>query len=369
MPARLASARRLLLTTDAVGGVWTYAVDLAAGLAARGWHVTLAVLGPSPEADRRAEVEALAGVDLIDTGLPLDWLANGAADLAAAAVALAELARRVRASLVHLHSAALAVGAAYPVPVVVTHHSCVATWWAAVRGGTLPDDFAWRTALTREGLQAAARVLAPTKGFAGAIAAAYRIEPPHVVSNGRAAVALGDAPMLDAAVSAGRLWDEGKNAATLDRAAALTRLPVRLAGPLAGPNGASLSLHHAEALGSLDAGAVRALLARRPVYVSTALYEPFGLAVLEAAQAGCALVLSDIPTFRELWDGAAVLVPARDEAAVAGALDALAADAARRAALGAAARERSHRYSADAFVAGTEAAYLPMLATTARSVA
>ena len=42
----------------------------------------------------------------------------------------------------------------------------------------------------------------------------------------------------------------------------------------------------------------------------TALYEPFGLAVLEAAQAGCALVLSDIPTFRELWDGAALFVAA-----------------------------------------------------------
>jgi hypothetical protein len=34
--------------------------------------------------------------------------------------------------------------------------------------------------------------------------------------------------------------------------------------------------------------------------------EPFGLAVLEAAQAGCPLVLSDLPGFRELWDGAAL---------------------------------------------------------------
>ena len=42
-----------------------------------------------------------------------------------------------------------------------------------------------------------------------------------------------------------------------------------------------------------------------------ARYEPFGLAVLEAAQAGMRLVLSDIPSFRELWDGAATFVASR----------------------------------------------------------
>ncbi|MDT8262603.1 glycosyltransferase, partial [Roseomonas sp. DSM 102946] len=71
----------------------------------------------------------------------------------------------------------------------------------------------------------------------------------------------------------------------------------------------------------------------------------FGLAVLEAAQAGCALVLSDIPTFRELWDGAAVFVPPDDEAAVALALDRMMADRAERDRLGDAARERARRYS------------------------
>jgi glycosyltransferase involved in cell wall biosynthesis len=44
-----------------------------------------------------------------------------------------------------------------------------------------------------------------------------------------------------------------------------------------------------------------------------ARYEPFGLSVLEAALAGCALVLGDIPSLRENWDGAAVFVdPSND---------------------------------------------------------
>ena len=60
--------------------------------------------------------------------------------------------------------------------------------------------------------------------------------------------------------------------------------------------------------------------AKASVFASVSRYEPFGLAVLEAAQAGCALVLSDIPTFRELWDGAALFVPPEDPVALAEAL-------------------------------------------------
>ena len=48
------------------------------------------------------------------------------------------------------------------------------------------------------------------------------------------------------------------------------------------------------------------------IYVAPALYEPFGLTVLEAALSGCSLVLSDIPSFRENWDGAALLISTED---------------------------------------------------------
>src|SRR3546814_15067984 len=64
---------------------------------------------------------------------------------------------------------------------------------------------------------------------------------------------------------------------------------------------------------------------RAGIFVSPSLYEPFGLAVLEAAMSGCALLLSDIPTFRELWDGAAVFTPAGDSDALADRLQAMAA--------------------------------------------
>src|SRR5690606_36486926 len=112
-----------------------------------------------------------------------------------------------------------------------------------------------------------------------------------------------------------------------DAAAGLAAAPVTIAGPLDGPGpGERVELAHARSLGRLGADEIRAWLARAQVYASSALYEPFGLGVLEAAQAGCALALSDIPTFRELWDGAAVLVDATSPQAFAATFDALLGD-------------------------------------------
>jgi hypothetical protein len=68
--------RKVLMTTDAVGGVFTYAIDLAHGLAAEGVVTVLAVLGPELSPDQRAQAEAVPGLELIVTGIALDWLAE-----------------------------------------------------------------------------------------------------------------------------------------------------------------------------------------------------------------------------------------------------------------------------------------------------
>lgn len=360
-----ANGGHILITADAVGGIWQYALDLADGLAGRGVRTTLAVLGPEPDATQMRDADRIEGCRVLSTGLPLDWTANSAADVNQAGETLAALAISAGADLVHLHSPAFAAGGLFRVPVVVSCHSCVATWWDAVEGGPLPADFGWRRDLTGEGLRAADALVAPSAAFAAATAAAYRLPvPPLVVPNGRRAASLPETgEPADFVFTAGRLWDRGKNVATLGRAAARLSVPVRAAGPLHGPNGDAAATGAIEALGRLGEDGIRAQLARRPVFVSLARYEPFGLAVLEAAQSGCALVLSDIPTFRELWDGAASFVPADDDAAAAAAIEALIADPARRAALGAVARERSRTFTVDALTDGMMSLYREVLAS------
>ncbi|WP_336488775.1 glycosyltransferase family 4 protein [Methylobacterium nigriterrae] len=345
----------VLMTADAVGGVWSYAVDLAEGLAGAEVGVTLAVLGPEPSATQAARAEA-AGCRLVGTGLPLDWTAAEPGAVIEAGDMLARTARAVGADLVHLHSPAFAAQTPFGVPVVAVCHSCVATWWAAVETGPLPDDLAWRADLVGRGCRRSDALLAPSAAFAAATARAYGLtRPPRIVHNGRRALSLTGAACTEptpSAFTAGRLWDRGKNVAGLDRVAARAALPVRAAGPLAGPNGERISPVHLEWLGQLDEAGIAAQLAGRPIFVSLARYEPFGLAILEAAQVGCALVLSDLPTFRELWEDAAVFVDAGDADAVAGTLECLAADPGTRAKLGQAARKRAGRYTIAASTAG-----------------
>jgi glycosyltransferase involved in cell wall biosynthesis len=227
----------------------------------------------------------------------------------------------------------------------------------------LPPDFAWRARLVARGCAKADALLAPTAAVAAATARFYGLpEPPIVVHNGRSAPPARAMPEGDAApyaFTAGRLWDEGKNLGALDRAAArlAPSVPVLAAGPTEGPGGARLDPRHLRTLGRLGEGEMARRLAERPVFVSAARYEPFGLSVLEAAQAGCALVLSDIPTFRELWDGAAEFVPAEDDRALAAAIERAARDPGHRARLGAAARARAERCTVEAMAAGTAAVY------------
>ena len=347
----IAPPPRILMTTDAVGGVWRYTLDLARRWKMRGTRPVVALLGPVPESARAEE----SGLAVVHTGLPLDWTAPNAGMVSAAAQTIAHLAQDCDASSIHLHTPAL-VPDACPVPVVAVAHSCVRTWWQAVRGGTpLPSDLAWRAGMVDRGLRCADAVIAPSHSFASVLRGAYGpVLDIVVIRNGGERWSGPDRRKAARAITAGRLWDEGKNVDTLDRAAGRIATPVLAAGPAEGPNGARIQTRHLKLLGPLLPRQLERLVSSSRIFVSLSRYEPFGLAVLEAAQTGAALVLSDIPTFHELWDGAAVFVPPDDDAAAAVQIAALAeapGDWSGRA------RERAQAYTAETMADATLAVH------------
>jgi glycosyltransferase involved in cell wall biosynthesis len=67
-------------------------------------------------------------------------------------------------------------------------------------------------------------------------------------------------------------------------------------------------LRNVTPLGELSQAKLRQWLAASAIYAAPARYEPFGLTPLEAALSGCALVLGDIESLREVWDDAALYV-------------------------------------------------------------
>ena len=56
-------------------------------------------------------------------------------------------------------------------------------------------------------------------------------------------------------------------------------------------------------LGPLAEEDLLALFQESAIYLCTSRYEPFGLAPLEAALCGCAVVANDIESLREVWGG------------------------------------------------------------------
>ncbi len=386
---------KILLTTDAVGGVWQYTTELAQALSARGVECVVAVLGPAPSEDQRIALvssvlprkreprakqdvarnsgflrsqERGAPITLIETGLPLDWTCADAAPVLAAGKAIAALAKDHAVNLIHYNMPTLAAAGPPAIPSIAVAHGCVSTWWEAAKGTPLGQDYRWHRALTADGLRAVDRVVAPSAAYAAIVERHYRLETPVLaIHNGRTLTGAYDpaAPMADVALTVGRLWDGVKNAALLDKAAARLPIPFLAAGASKGPHGETIRLDHLRELGHLAGEQIAAHLAKRPIFVSAASFEPFGLAVLEAAQAGCALVLADIPTFRELWDGAASFVPL--DGALDGrwceAIEALVLDTPRRAALGEAARLRAARYTPDATADRMLALYRDVIAS------
>ena len=336
------SAVRILMTIDAVGGVWRYGMDLAASLRPRDFEFLFVGLGPKPSDRQQREAAELGHLRWLDA--PLDWMVKSEDELACVGPQIAELARAEAVDLLHLNLPSQAAAIDTELPVIVMSHSCVVTWFAGVRGEAVAADWQWHHAVNRRGLIRADLALAPSRSHARMLEEAYGpIDKLQVVYNASRSEETSD-PKSALVSAAARWWDDGKNGHVLDEAAASTAWPIKMAGPNTGPDGQTLPIRHAEHLGELSHADVMALMRRSSVFVSPSVYEPFGLAALEAARAHNALVLADIPTYRELWGGAALFANPRDAKALGAAIDCLFGDDDLRTQLADKAAERSRRF-------------------------
>jgi glycosyltransferase involved in cell wall biosynthesis len=358
---------RLMMTTDTVGGVWTFSVALVRALGAAGYQIALVTLGPRATSAQRAMILGCPGVSLIETDLKLEWQDPVGNDVDHARQVLREIGNRFSPDIIHFNGFREATFG-WEVPTIVVAHSCVNSW-ATACGET--DCFRGRewavyTSAVRSVLQMVDAWVAPTAAFRDQIAQQYGLSAGgHVIWNG-ADGAIGPAELkLPIVLAAGRVWDKAKNLSVISSLAPILHWPIRIAGPSSvggGPDG--IALDGCEFLGELPHGAVLRQMKAASIFVSPALYEPFGLSVLEAASAGCALLLSDIPTFRELWDGAAMFFNCRKTETLAGCVRSLCYDEVERTRLQRAAAARAQRYPLSHTVNAYRSLYYPLLAKT-----
>jgi glycosyltransferase involved in cell wall biosynthesis len=338
---------KILMTADTIGGVWSYAVELAAQLHRQGIQTMLATMGDPIAPQQRREAQAAGGLLLRESTFKLEWMADPWDDLRRAGDWLLGLEETFRPDVIHLNGYA---HAAWPfrAPVMIVAHSCVWTWWRAVKGTNPPDTWNRYREAVAAGLSAAATVVAPTQSMLDALVACYgRPGDALVIPNGRSFAPPESGIKWPFILCAGRLWDEAKNVGLLERAAARVAWPIWLAGETLRPGARPSRAGGVNVLGRLPFPELARWLSRAAIYCLPARYEPFGLGVLEAAICACPLVLGDIASLRETWGRAAVYIDPDDPRELATTLNRLADDPERRQRLGAAARERASRLTPD----------------------
>jgi len=350
--ARGRSARQMtiLMTAEAVGGVWTYALDLSRGLSARGVRVVLAVTGAPVSIDQRRAADEVPGLTLVGRPYRQEWTEEPWTDVEASGPWLLELARATSPEVVHVNGFAQAA-LPFGVPVLVAAHWCVRSWFRAVRRTAPPSDWSRYESEVKRGLAAARVIVAPSRAMAMSVIRDYAPHAPVIaVHNGRHPAGFAPGEKESFVLTTGRMRDEAKNVGQLAAIAPRIPWPVYLAGDDSELKSALMPL------GRLSQTALAGWFARASVHALPARYAPFGFTALEAALSGCALVLGDIPSLRELWEGAAMFVDPDDTDALTAALRTLIEDPARRQLMASLAHERSAQYTVDAMAE----AYLTM---------
>jgi glycosyltransferase involved in cell wall biosynthesis len=354
---------RVLMTADTIGGVWTYACELAHALEPHGVEITLAAMGGalSPAQARRAA--AIPNLEVIARPFALEWMPEPWRDVEAAGDWLLELAAARRADVIHVNGYAHAA-LPFKAPVMIVAHSCVWTWMRAVHGHD-PGP-AWNEYRRRviAGLIAADVVVAPTRAILGAVLDAYALRTrSRVIPNACEAASWWPGTKAHVVLAAGRLWDEAKGLEDLQACARRVRWPIVVAGPAVAPGGTTpVTAPGLHMLGELAPAHLAAWMARASIYALPARYEPFGLSILEAALSGCTLLLGDIPSLREVWADTAIYVPPRDPEALGFALKVMTQDPLGRGLYAARSRARALAMTPSRMAAAYRATYAELAA-------
>jgi len=346
------------MSADAIGGVWSYCLSLARSAPWEDITLCLATMGTALSRSQAEEAAALPNVEIVERPCKLEWMDDPWDDVEAAGAWLLQLEEEFSPDVIHLNG--YAHGALpFLAPKIIVGHSCVLSWWQAVKGHPAPPRWEEYRRAVQRGLDAADAIVAPSRAMLNELNSLYGpFENGSVIYNGCEPNDFRRANKEPFILAAGRAWDEAKNIGALAAVADTIRWPIYVAGDSKGPqsridNEDWKSLNF---LGKLSRASLAEWFSRAAIYALPARYEPFGLSILEAALSGCALVLGDIPSLREIWGGAALFVPPNDSEGLKIALQKLIHNPRELAAFSARAEARALQFS----IERTSEAYLEL---------
>jgi len=310
----MADRLKILMTADTVGGVWTYTVSLCKALEKYNTEVHLMTMGGKPVKQQSDQIRSLKNVHLYCSDYKLEWMENPWENVQQAAIWIKEVYEKVQPDIIHFNNYGQ-VNQIWDCPVVTVFHSCVQTWWEAVKRENLPNEWKKYKEIVKQALFSSDILIAPTKAILDQAHKAYgKTGFAKVIYNGSGSKAYSTQKKERFILTAGRIWDEAKNISLLSRIAKQLKWPVYVAGT---HNKNEEEFENIHFLGQLPPEVLQELMLKAVLFVMPAKYEPFGLAILEAARAGCTLALGNIDTLNEIWGETALYFdPFNDEEAL-----------------------------------------------------
>ncbi len=304
---------RILMTTDTVGGVWTFTSELTQQLLHRGHEVYLVSFGrpPSPEQEHCFDEWPNDGrLTTLFTGIPLEWMQNNEAAFEQGQEEILDDAACFRPDLILSNQFCFgALDTSHPR--IVIGHSDVLSWARACRPSALePSPWLKRyTEMVQTGLDGASAVITPTAWMGNALAESFSLPSGFKVIHNAVTVSQPTEPPPNRkfqAITAGRLWDVAKGLDTLRDLD--YQVPLLVAGDntFESPDPEASWPGRLAPLGSLSQIALHRYFRESTFYICASRYEPFGLAPLEAALCGCVPIVRDIPSLREVWEDGAL---------------------------------------------------------------
>jgi glycogen synthase len=367
MIAQNYNSLHVLMTADAIGGVWTYSLELIKAMAPYNVKFTLVTMGAKCSESQKADVSKIINLELIETNFKLEWMEDPWHDVETSGEWLMELEKQVKPDVMHLNGYAHAA-LQFKAPKIVVGHSCIYSWFDAVKDQAAPKTYEEYFKRIKKGLANADFVVAPSCHMMEYLNKYYgTFKSQAVVPNALETSSFFSAEKCNFIFSMGRLWDEAKNIKILESVSKMLSWPTLIAGEKKEPDGSKeMIIQNSKAcfMGLLSKEEISKNLSKASIFVLPAKYEPFGLSVLEAALSGCALVLGDIPSLRENWDGAAVFVSPDNAKELKDVLEALISDPHQRAQMAEKARSRAAIFTVSKMAASYYAIYQNLISSS-----
>lgn len=354
--------KKILMTADTIGGVWTYTLELVKSLRNYDIEVHLATMGSRLNKEQQASAASLHNLIVYESNYALEWMEDPWADVDKSGEWLLSLEEEIEPDIVHLNGYAHG-SLNWKAPVIIVGHSDVLSWWQEVKKEKAPEQWVEYYQRVKEGLQQADLVVGVSQFMLDHLQKIYGpLNSTTVIYNGRTAADFTPGGKKEQVFGMGRLWDEAKNVKALQVIANKLAWPVFIAGE-------DYGLMKAESgnfyyTGLLGPDEVARWLSTSSIFALPAKYEPFGLSALEAALSGCALVLGNIASLREIWDDAALYVNPEDHNALNKAITNLINDPALRNQFAERALRKAYKYNPDTMAKHYYNAYRNLLIHT-----